>query len=242
MAATRLTPSKSVSGPIDGRGKQVVLTPKDIAWIKAGSTKPPTTGPTPGVVARPALPSPPVAPFLTPVQQASFNAAAAKYAQSRAGLEQQLTDAPINTHTAIQAAQQTAATDTNTTNQSTAARGLFQSSIRDSDLNDIASTLTTRTNLLNTNLATLTTGINGQIGNLDTNWGNTQGLYNANAVVNAQAVAPNVPPATPATPAVPKAPSAPAAPAAPAATTSGPQASGQQLQPITGGCALATGA
>jgi hypothetical protein len=94
----------------------------------------------------------PVAPFLTPDQQAALTGFDTNYNISQGALNQQASDANTNYQTGVTANQKTHDINTDTANWNMAARGLFQSSIRDADLNDINATLTTRNNILRSNL------------------------------------------------------------------------------------------
>lgn len=147
----------------------------------AGAPKPPAT---------------PAAPYLTPTQQLdqiNFDSGIDGQIQT---LSDGIRDAGINTHQALVDAQQAHDVNTESANESAAARGLFQSSIRAGDLNDIDATLTTRQNTLNTALWNLTISNNSQIGRLTTQRSEGDSAFLGMAVQNAQAQVPVVPPAS----------------------------------------------
>jgi hypothetical protein len=175
------------------------------------ATAPPATSQPSTASTSPAPASPPAAPFLTSAQQYKLGLFDASIAQKIAAEQARETQGTATTNAQLNAAKQTHDVNTDNTNQSTAARGLFQSSIRDADLNDIDATLAMRNNILNTNLQKLMTDATSAIGGLQTDWATTHNYYNTIAAANAQAQTPVLPaPGTAGTSPTPARPAQPA--------------------------------
>lgn len=173
-------------------------------------TRAPAAAPTRTAPAAPAAPTAPP-PFLTPAEQAAWNKYQGGYADrigninpdSLAGASpDQITQALINgggtlgqslsqgqsRYTAgMGNAQQSHDLSADNANQVMAARGLFQSSIRDADLNDIDATLAARQATLNTAWGSLQTRIGTAYNQAVRDFGTTGGYYNGLSVSNAQA-------------------------------------------------------
>lgn len=132
----------------------------------------------------------PPTPYLTPAQSAAEQKYDTTYGYNVAGLQNKLTTAQNTEGENVANNNLAGAKSNDAANQAMAARGLFESSIRDSDLNDIASTLAMRNNILQTNLGTLTTSVNNQIGTDATQYGIQHNLFNEDAVANAQSGVP----------------------------------------------------
>lgn len=145
-------------------------------------------------------PNPAPAPYLTAAQAAAETKYDTTYGYNIAALQGKQTAANTTEQEKANANSQSAAQGNDNANQAMAARGLFESSIRDSDLNDIATTLAMRNNILQTNLGTLTTSINNQIGTDATDYGTQHNLFNEDAVANAQTETPATGYTTPAVP------------------------------------------
>jgi hypothetical protein len=150
-------------------------------------------------------------PFLTPAEQAAWQKYQGSYADrigninpdSLAGaapdqitqalingggtLGQQLSAGQSRFTSGIGNAQQSHDINTDMTNQATAARGLFQSSIRDGDLNDIDATLATRNAALNTAWSSLQTRVGTAYNQAVRDYGTTSDYYSGLGVSNAQA-------------------------------------------------------
>jgi hypothetical protein len=174
----------------------------------AAAPRPPATAATPTAQS-------PVAsivqPFLTPTQQAALDKIDSNYGFTFSADQRKIADATTTTNTGLFNSQVTHDTATSNANQAMAARGLFQSSIRDSELNDLDTAMTARNNLLNTNLNRLALDTNAAMGHLTSNWVDDHNMYNAMAVTNAQAQVPVLPPPV-VTPPAPKPPANPAPP------------------------------
>lgn len=141
-------------------------------------------------------PAAPVVPFLTPAQQLALNNWNTRYGDSLAKLNASDQNALATFNLSNSANQLKAATSSNTTNQNMAARGMFQSSIRDTALNDIATTLANQYNVLHTRYqATLLNDATSR-GELQGQNAGQQLYYNDLAVQNAQSVPPNTTPTT----------------------------------------------
>lgn len=155
----------------------------------AASTTPAPAAPTPPASA-------PVSPFLTPQQtldQINFDSGIDSQIQA---LNDTLRTSTIDTNQALADAQRGHDINTESENESAAARGLFQSSIRASDLNDIDATLATRQNTLNTALQSLTTSTGTNVTRLNTQRGGGDTAFLGMAVQNAQQQTPVLPPAS----------------------------------------------
>lgn len=193
-------PNKSVAGTLNGpnapstiQSKPPALKPGNVASAVAASP-PGTPAPQPTPVAG-AGAAPAVSPFLTADQTAAFNTSWNNYQNSLNTDTTNLGNATVNEAASIKNDAATALQNGTTENASAAARGLFNSSIRDGALNDIAATQANNDYIAATNLSQLSDSINANIKLLNDNWGATQTLYNAYAVTNAQGVTPVVPPA-----------------------------------------------
>jgi hypothetical protein len=187
----------------------------------------PSPKPAPAPAPKPA-PAPPVQPFLTPAQQAALTSWNTKYANDLATYTQNDTNAWANYNTTNATDILKNAQNQDLTNQSMGARGMFQSSIRDNALNDLAVTLAQQQNILQTTRdATL---FRDQTARSTLGGENAaqQSSYNGLAVTNAQGIVPVPPPASPnqvvQTPASPR-PAAPkpAAPPKPKVVTPKPK-------------------
>lgn len=187
--------------------------------------------------AAPASAGPTAEPFLTDAQKANLADWNTKYADDLAQLGQNDTLAQDKYNQGV--ATDTLANENNTdmANQSMAARGLFQSSIRDNALNDLNVTLAQQKIAMQTARdAALFTDQN-QRNTLGAQNTAEQMTYNTDAIANAQAVTPtptvgqagaatggahpNPNPAKPATPAAPKPPT-PVGPPKPQGVTTKP--------------------
>lgn len=162
-----------------------------------GTWKPaPAASTTPAPAATPPPASAPVSPFLTPQQtldQINFDSGIDSQIQA---LNDTLRTSTIDTNQALADAQRGHDINTESENESAAARGLFQSSIRASDLNDIDATLATRQNTLNTALQSLTTSTGTNVTRLNTQRGGGDTAFLGMAVQNAQQQTPVLPPAS----------------------------------------------
>lgn len=170
----------------------------------------------------PAAQPAPVAPFLTPAQQLdqiNFDAGIDGQIQT---LGDAIRDAGINTAQGLIDAQKSHDVNTASANETAAARGLFQSSIRSSDLNDIDATLATRQNTLNTALSNLTISNDASIGRLQTQRTTGDNTFLGQAVANAQAQTPVLPPASNSTHTTPNPASPPPIPTPEQQTTTHP--------------------
>lgn len=203
-----------------------------IQTAKAGSNTKPVAG-TPAATGAGSTtaqtPAPPVSPFLTPAQQMALTNWNTKYGTELA----KLSNADINAYAKMGLSQSADETknvqQVDATNQNMAARGMFQSSIRDGALNDLASTLAQQENLLRANYHT--TLLNDQTSreNLAGENVGEQTYYNSLAVGNAQAIPPDTtmqgatsPGSAGAASAPPKPAPAPAAAVKPGTAASGP--------------------
>lgn len=171
--------------------------------------KPTKPAPTHAAPPKPAPTAPP--PFLTPAEQAAWTKYQGSYADRIGNINpnalagaapDQITQALINgggTLGQSLAAGQSKYTSsmgnalqahdisTDNANQVMAARGLFQSSIRDGDLNDIDATLATRNATLNTAWSSLQTRVGTSYNQAVRDFGTTSGYYSGLGVANAQA-------------------------------------------------------
>lgn len=162
----------------------------------------------------PAPAAPPrLAPFLTPEQTIDRAQFDYSLATDEAGVRRQLTD--LTTDTNYQKAQLDEVWKHNTgaTNDDAAARGIFQSSIRDAALDDLKRTRDTAKSLLDTKLHTANIDANDQIKRIGdlrrTRDAQQPAMAAQNAAAAQERVNQNMPAPAPAAP-------APAAPAAPA--------------------------
>ena len=193
--------AKSRSGIVDpfargGKGKVTgSLGPQRGQGLPAATkAKAPSTGGGTAIVnGKPQTIAPAAAPFLTPAQQIAYNAAYGKYGAMIGKLNQGMGNETTLTNQKLAQAQ--VAHDTSSANdaQNTAARGVFDSSIRATDLNDIDTTLALARNNLNTALWNYNTQYNANVNEANNSWANEQGVYNQMAVSNAQGVTPVVP-------------------------------------------------
>lgn len=183
----RATPTKPISQPGNAKLGAKAKGPK-ITPIR----KPIKPGGSPGTAATTTTHSaPPVQPFLNPTQEGALQTIESNTSNKISALERAIGDATVNTNQGLFNNQHTRDISTQAANWNMAARGLFQSSIRDGDLNDIDATLAMRNNILNTNLNRLTVDNQGQITHANDLLGITHNQYNGLAVANAQAVTPN---------------------------------------------------
>jgi len=140
--------------------------------------------------------APLVQPFLTPAQQKALDDWNTRYGNNQLSLNQADKDAAANYATGLQNDELTNAQNVDMTNQNAAARGIFQSSIRDNALNDLATTLAQQENILQTTRDT--TLFNDQIsrGNATADNAANQAYFSGLAVTNAQGVTPTTAPVT----------------------------------------------
>lgn len=187
-AAKPVATAPAISGYFNAQGQPTFATSPSVTSLPntPTGTAPATTTTTPA----------PVAPYLTPTQQAALNTIITNNNNSITGYQQTYANDVTTTNQDLQAAQLTHDNSTNSTNQSTAARGMFQSSIRDNDLADINSALTTRQNTLNTALNSDFITMNQNIKQANDNITNAQGTANGEGVENAQAATPVLPTTT----------------------------------------------
>lgn len=127
----------------------------------------------------------PVNPYLTPDQQAALTNYDYNYSNTINDLNRAFGVDTFNTQQSLASAQKTHDVNTETSNENAAARGLFQSSIRASALNDIDATLTTRSNILNTALSNASISTQAKIAQLGSEYAVEHNLYNTYAVQNA---------------------------------------------------------
>lgn len=148
---------------------------------------------------------------LTGDQQQAFINAWSKYQGSLTTLGQQAAGVQTTRDQSTAAENKGYTANTETENANAAARGLFQSSIRDGDLNDLDATHIANMNNIGANYTSAINAINAQVGGLNTDWGAEQGLMDWYRIQNSQAAPPpvNTPSPAPAAPAAP----VPAAPA-----------------------------
>lgn len=131
-------------------------------------------------------------PFLTPAEQQMKIGTDAKYANAIADLNARLSQAPITEKQSEADNIHSAAVNSKTAAAVNAARGVFNSSINQNDMSDIATKLALANNTLHTNLATLTSALQGQINQQTINQGIDDAGFNQQAVTNAQGVPPVV--------------------------------------------------
>ncbi|MGZ6570471.1 MAG: hypothetical protein ACXVHB_05920 [Solirubrobacteraceae bacterium] len=190
-----LTKGQSGAGIIQAVPRQIQPNGQPIpGHVAAAATQQTPPGPRPG--------APTVQPFLTPVQQSALTAWNTKYAGALADLGQSDTDVWAKFDSSMATDQLKYAQNADMTNQSMAARGMFQSSIRDNALNDLGSTLAQQQNILKTNRDSALFHNQTQRGVLAGQDAAEQANYQGLEVTNAQGVPPDT--------------NAPAAPAAPA--------------------------
>lgn len=192
--------------PGSGSGNSSGVGSAGSALLGPAPPPPGTSAPAPGATT-PAPPPAPVSPFWTPAQQAAWTQYNIKYNQQIRDLNQRLIDAQGAHDTRIIAAQHTEAVNQNLANQAAAARGVFQSGIRQTMLSDIDTAYTMTKTALDTTLHSIQLSVNGRIGDLGSDYGIAQGEFNQEGVANAQGVTPTV--QTPAAPAAAPAPTAP---------------------------------
>lgn len=174
---------------------------------KTSSGHPTATPAKPTTTAAPAAPPP----FLTPAEQVAWQKYQGAYADRIGNINpdtlagaspDQVTQALINAGgtlgqslavgeakytSGLGNAQQSHDLSADNANQVMAARGLFQSSIRDADLNDIDATLATRQATLNTAWGALQTRIGSAFDTAVRDYGTTGSYYSGLGVQNAQA-------------------------------------------------------
>lgn len=172
--------------------------------------------------------APPVAPFLTPDQQKALSDWNTNFGGDIISLAHSDTQAWSDYDTTTVNNQHTHDVDQEQDNANAAARGVFQSSIRDNALNDLAATLVQQNNIAQTNRDTALFNDQIQRGILTGENTNNENYYNALSVTNAQ----GVPPDTNTTTAAGTSPTPSASQAAANGTTSHP---GPQSQAIESG-------
>ena len=172
---TKSRPSTGGAGSTNGRGS-----------ASGTRSKSSTTTSTPA--------TPTVQPFLTPAQQLALNGWNTRYGTELANLQQADVSGLARFTQTISAdtLRNTQATDI--TNQNMAARGLFESSIRDGALNDLATTLATQENLATTNYHAILLHDQTNRNALAGQNAAQQAYYDALAVQNAQNQPPDVNP------------------------------------------------
>ena len=189
----------------------------------------------------------PPSPFLTAAQQYKLQQYDSTIGQKMIGLQRTLGDTTAKTNAEMAANVHTHDVNTNNVNQVTAARGMFQSSIRAGELNDIDTTLTMKNNILGTALQTLNLNTTKDINTLTTDWASTHNYYNTLAASNA--FAQEQPGSTPPAPSGQPSQAAPAQPKqTPGFSTTSPQPAAhpasitpQQAPPSAGGAAFTGG-
>lgn len=129
---------------------------------------------------------------LTGDQQQTYINAYSKYMGSIHSLGQQATNAQIADDQSTAAENKGYTANTEAENANAAARGMFQSSIRDGALNDIDATHVMNLNNIGANLQNALNSINSQTGGLNTDWGAEQGLMDWYRIQNSQATPPPV--------------------------------------------------
>lgn len=153
---------------------------------------------------------------LTPDQLGALGNAQATYTQNVGDQNQRITDANTQYTDAYNTAAYNSQVQQAQANEEMAARGLFVSGIRDSDMTDIQRTMTEAQTVAKANLDTLVGEATRAITALNSGWGATLGAYQGDAAANAAAAQQAA--STTQTTYVPNAPApAPAAPARPAA-------------------------
>lgn len=176
-------------------GGPIAISPKPTAKNSA----PPTPAPQPVAPAAPAAPTGDsnadafkgiAPPGLTPDQAAAFNTAWNNYQGSLNTDNASLAQAPITEAQTIANDKATFVQNSETAQAGAAARGMFNSSIKDGALNDIQATQTNNDLLAAGQLSTLTTSINADIARLTGNWGATAIGAVGDAVINGQGVTP----------------------------------------------------
>jgi hypothetical protein len=150
--------------------------------------------------AQPAAPPPPatalhdtsaiVQPFLTPEQSRAWMTEDQSYQPTLDDYQRQIQDATTTTGQREFDNQHATAVAINNANAAFAARGLFTSSIRDADLNDLQATLTMKNNILDTALKTTTADITRRGEDLTRRHTIDAAYYAALAATNAQGVTP----------------------------------------------------
>lgn len=135
-------------------------------------------------------------PGLTPDQTSAFNIAWNNYQGSLNSDNASLAQAPINEAQTIANDKAAFVANTETAQAGAAARGMFNSSIKDGALRDIQATQASNDFIAAGQLSSLTGAINTDIARLNSNWGATATGAVGDAVINAQ----NVPVAAPAAP------------------------------------------
>lgn len=185
--------SRAQSTQAQNRNRQLASNVKNTAKSRAPGAKGSTAGPSgSGSPTITKTVNTPAAPYLTAAQQQRENDTLARYAQETHDLGASVGVRNQATNTALQAASLAHARASDQANQLAAARGVFQSSIHDNDLNDLDAALVERQNMLNTALRTFTDQVNSHIALIqNTNIPQTQQEYNQIAVQNAANVTPS---------------------------------------------------
>lgn len=159
-------------------------------------------------------------PFLLPEEQQAWDDLKANSAREIIDLDYNLTKSGSDTAYGILQAQRKAERDSAQTIGNMIARGLFQSSIKDGDLADIAVSSKSRQELLSSALASLATYTESRKKSIGEALARAEINYNSKAVANAKEITPEPDPETnaPASTTSTATP-APAAPAAPTAAS-----------------------
>lgn len=194
------------------------------AWAAAWNAgHPAAASATPAATAAPQRQ--PVDPFLTPEEMLQRNQQYADAAAEKANLGLSLSQKQIDTKYQIAQTQKQAAENTAQTVDNMISRGLFQSSIKDGDVADIAASSVARQDYLQSALTTLATYTTERMKTIDANLATNETQWNNMAVANAQGIEP-APGDTPTSPTA-------NAPAPPAPTGAVPQVTAVKPQPTT---------
>lgn len=168
--------------------------PGTSAGLGAGPVQTPANTSTPAPAATPPPAPAPVAPFLTAAQQHALDVWNLNYGNRMGAIASGISTADFKQTTGLAAAQLGHDKSTNMANQSTAGRGVFDSSIRANDLADLDLALATKQNLINTAHKTAIanfqrdTTTQGGLNKAE------QDYYSGLALSNAQGVPPATPP------------------------------------------------
>ena len=127
----------------------------------------------------------PVAPFLTPDQQAAMDKDYYTTMGNIAGWQSQYDSAPLTEGNAEAAQNYKAAVSIANQNALDAARGILSGGVHLGNLSDINATLNQNLGTLRTNLSNLQSQLSGQIGNAQTGWGQEVADYNGIKAANA---------------------------------------------------------
>lgn len=131
--------------------------------------------------------------YLTPDQAGALNTAFDTHGYNVGVQQRNIADAQETTTSAIQAAQLQHDQNTNLANQELAARGMFQSSVRDNDLADLDAAFVQRQDALSTNFQTLQTNALANIDWLNKTYNDTLGNAQGNAAIQAMQLPVNLP-------------------------------------------------